>query len=139
MAKSMYFKSVIVAMTLSVFLLAAVSADDKPQPPQEKPPTDSVLVETYLVEVSNSALAASGTAVLPGDGKKESVSITKLLWCMKDPNGGRVISTARVLCRANEEVKSRTDETTYIKQIAPEPSSQSAQYVSFNSNTDTKI
>jgi hypothetical protein len=117
MSKSLYFKSVLMAMILCIISFAAVSAQDqpadKPQPLQEKPSTDSVLVEAYLIEVSNAALAAAGTALLPDDSKK-SVSITKLLWCMKDPNGGKVVSMARAFCTTGETAKSSTTKTIYV-------------------------
>jgi hypothetical protein len=134
MAKSLYLKSVLMVMILCVIPFAAASAaSEQPcnkeqsqqggnaQPPQEKPSTDSVLVEAYLVEVSNAALAASGTAMLPGDGKKESVSITKLLWCMKDPNAGKVVSMARAFCRTGETAKSSTTKTVYVEHTAAPP------------------
>jgi hypothetical protein len=104
------------------------------QPPQEKPPTDSVLVEAYLVEVSNAALAASGTAMLPGDGKKESVSITKLLWCMKDPNAGKVVSMGRILCFAKRYAKSSTRTEVPVKttEIQVASAGTPIQSVSYN-------
>jgi len=143
MSKSMYLKSVLLAMILCVVLLAAASADDKPQPPQppEKPSTDSVLVEAYLVEVSNAALAASGTAVLPGDGKKESVSIIKLLWCMKDPNGGKVADMARVICRTGDEAKNAVAKTVYVKQISTQVATtghpiESVRYNAYDSKSE---
>jgi hypothetical protein len=119
MSKSLYFKSVLMAMILCIISFAAVSAQDqpseKPQPLQEKPSTDSVLVEAYLVEVSNAALAAAGTALLPDDSKK-SVSITKLLWCMKDPNAGKVESMGRAIARSNEMAKNSITKTIYVSQ-----------------------
>jgi len=123
MSKSFKFKM------LSVFIIAGIicagaasAAKEQPcnkeqpqqqaanaQPQQEKPSTDSVLVEAYLVQVSNMALAASGTALL-----QEDIGITKLLWCMKDPNGGKVLSMARVSSRNNDTAQSGTSKTVYI-------------------------
>lgn len=145
MSKSMYFKSIVVAMILCAISFAAASAQDqsadKAQPPQEKPSTDSVLVEAYLVEVSNAALASSGTAVLPGDGKKDAVSITKLLWCMKDPNGGKVADMARVICRTGDEAKNAVAKTVYVKQVSTQVSTtghpiESVTYRSYDSKSE---
>jgi hypothetical protein len=147
MSKSLYFKSVVMAMILCVISFSAVSAQDqpsdKPLPPQEKPSTESVLVEAYLVQVSNAVLAGAGTALLPGEDK-ESVSITKLLWCMKDPNGGKVVSMGRAFCRTKETAKSSNTKTVYVAQTTTQvPTAgsalQSVTYQSYDSRNEIDV
>jgi hypothetical protein len=124
MSKPMWFKSIVIVAVLCMVSAGAAQAEqqgDKGQQPQPKPPADSVLVEAYLVEVSNASLEASGTDLLPDDSRK-AVSITKLLWCMKDPNNSRVADSARVICRANDAAKSAITKTVYVKRIATQVS-----------------
>ena len=74
---------------------------------------DSVLVEAYLVQVNSKALYEAGVAVVP-QKNDERVTVLKLLRCIAKPQNGRVISSATVALKKNEEAQTSTKKNHYI-------------------------
>lgn len=73
----------------------------------------SVLVEAYLVQVDNEALYEAGVAVVP-QKSAESVTVLKLLRCLAEPENGRVISSARVALKKDQEAETSSEKVRYI-------------------------
>jgi hypothetical protein len=88
------------------------SGTQQQEPQKEKPDYRSVIVDAWLVQVSAEALYESG--VKPFSEKdKENVSVTNLLWCLSDPNNGKVAVSATTRALVHEEAKNSFSNTMY--------------------------
>jgi hypothetical protein len=72
----------------------------------------SVLVEAFVVEVQNAALAEAG--VNPIGQAPERITPLKILWCLKDEDKARVVSGAKVAARHSGIAESKTANTIYV-------------------------
>jgi hypothetical protein len=95
-------------LCLSPVICCAAQAE-QPDPYEDT----SVLVEAFVVEVQNEALAEAG--VNPIGQTPENVTPLKILWCLKDDDKAQVISGAKVACRHKGEAKAKTSDSFYIK------------------------
>jgi hypothetical protein len=75
----------------------------------------SVIVDALLVKVSAEALYESGVKPL-SEKDKDKVSVLNLLWCLNDPNNGKVIASARTQSLVNEQGKNSFTRTLYIEE-----------------------
>jgi len=95
--KKFFVLMCVLAITSTVFAEGKVEEQEK-----EKPDNRSVVVDAWLVRVSADALYESG--VKPFSEKdKENVSVMNLLWCLSDPNNGKIIGTAKTTALMAEE------------------------------------
>lgn len=82
------------------------------EPKKEKLDYRSVIVDAWLVQVSADALYESG--VRPFSEKdKENVSVMNLLWCLSEPNSGKVVVSATTRALVREEAKNAFNNTMY--------------------------
>jgi hypothetical protein len=92
---------------------STVSASCVEEPKKEKPDYRSIIVDAWLVQVSADALYESG--VKPFSEKdKENVSVMNLLWCLGDPNNGKVVVSATTRAMVNDEAKNSFSNTMYL-------------------------
>lgn len=86
-----------------------------PIAPKEADPFEntSVLVEAFVVRVSNAAIAEAG--VNPISQSPEGISILKILWCLEDQEKAQVISGAKLMARHKRGSESSNRATSYIK------------------------
>lgn len=116
-------------LSASICLSAAVCRAAEAQ--QDDPyKNTSVLVEAFVVEVQNAALAEAG--VNPLGQAPEGITPLKILWCLKDDDKGQVISGAKVACRHEGESKTRTSNRFHIKREVTTPGPQPVTNVSFD-------
>lgn len=112
------FRTVILSLLFAVLVIGPVSEVQGRQKMTEEEfsallQEESVLVEAYLVQVNNEALYDAGAAVVPQQSA-ESVTVLKLLSCLADPENGRVVSSARVAVKKNEEANTVSEKVHYI-------------------------
>lgn len=73
----------------------------------------SVLVEAFVVAVDLDALKEAGVSVV--GQAPESLSVLKILWCLRDEEMGAVVSGAKVCVRNGNEGEVQESETVYVK------------------------
>jgi len=102
----------------------------------------SVLVEAYLLQVSNEALSAAGVAPVP-QNSTESATVLKLLQCMVEPENGRVISSAGVTVKINDEAETSSKKTRYLPRKKMSKTSkgtvESVSYSSYSTSVDFNV
>ncbi|MFA6186142.1 MAG: hypothetical protein WC770_02875 [Phycisphaerae bacterium] len=92
---------------------STVSASCVEEPKKEKPDNRSVIVDAWLVRVSADALYESGVKPL-SEKDKENVSIMNLLWCLGEPNNGKVVVSATTRAMVLNEVKNEFSNRVYF-------------------------
>ena len=102
----------------AVFLAGISLAETKRMAAQEQvenPYKDSrVLVEAFVVEVKLDALYKSG--ISPVGQRPNSVSMEKILQCLRDKDKAKVAAGAKVAVRNYEEGQMRSTRKVYIEQ-----------------------
>mgnify|MGYP005847274715 CR=1 FL=1 len=101
----------IIAMLTSASPLCAAADTKSPDPHKDT----SVLVEAFVVKVTTAALTES--RVNPIAKAPDGISITNILWCLRDPEKGKVISGAKVTSQHHNEAKTEQKKSIYIKDI----------------------
>lgn len=96
------------AICLSPVICAA--ADDVQPDPYEN---TSILVEAFVVEVQNAALAEAG--VNPLGQAPDNVTPVKILWCLKDDDKAQVLSGAKLTARHRNEASTECGDTVYFR------------------------
>ncbi|MBW8036323.1 MAG: hypothetical protein FVQ79_12015 [Planctomycetes bacterium] len=106
------FRSVVIGLVfLSVFGLTFGASE---QASKVDPLANaSVLVEAFVVEVELDALKEAGVSIV--GMSPESVSVLKILWCLRDKEMGAVVSGAKVCVKNREEGEVSDSETVYVK------------------------
>ena len=73
----------------------------------------SVLVEAFVVEVELDALKEAGVSIV--GQAPESLSVLKILWCLREKEMGSVVSGAKVCVKNREEGKVSYSKIVYVK------------------------
>ncbi len=94
---------------------ASVEEKNVQEQKKEKPDYRSVIVDAWLVQVKADALYESGVKPIP-QKDKENASIMNLLWCLGDPNNGKVVASARTQAHAGKDGFCELSKTEYIEQ-----------------------
>jgi len=71
----------------------------------------SVLVEAFLIGVTNEALIKSGTKPISKD--HQAVSILNILWCLNDPEKAEILSQMKVMCLNGEHSEIISEKLVY--------------------------
>jgi hypothetical protein len=90
---------------------------------------EPILVEIYLVQVTNDNLADAGIPDLP-QSSDDLITPSKLLSCLSEPNGAAVIDMARLVCQEDANARGDLINTVYIKRT--HPGSETTTYVSYD-------
>lgn len=109
-------RKMVVILLVGILCLGTAFCDDPKQEQQQAPDpfeNTSVLVEAFVVRVSNEALAKGD--VSPIGQSPEGISILKILWCLKDAEKAQVVSGAKAMARHNWESESKNEGTFYVK------------------------
>lgn len=106
-------KFLILASILAVSSIVFAEEKKAQEPEKEKPDYRSVVVDAWLVRVSADALYESGVKPL-SEKDKENVSVMNLLWCLGDPNNGKVVVSATTRAAVREEIRNEFHNTIYV-------------------------
>lgn len=76
----------------------------------------TVLVETFVVELTTEAVRKAGADIVGRDAN--GISITKLLWALRDEENGHVVSGLKLnAAQGRGEYSAQEEKTEYIKSI----------------------
>jgi len=109
-------KCFICLCVLAMGTVVFAEGKDQAESQKEKPDYRSFVVNAWLVKVDAEALYKSGVKPL-SEKEKENVSIMNLLWCLGEPNSGKVIISAETKAGCNEEGETSFKMTKYFKVV----------------------
>lgn len=133
-------KEMATILLLGMCFLGTAFCENQDQQTPDPYEDTSVLVEAFVVRISNEAIAEAD--VNPIGQAPEGVSILKILWCLKDEEKAQVISGAKVMACHKGQSKSKNKETFYIKRESPDvtvappnvPTPKNVQIDAYDSN-----
>ncbi len=124
-----YVSAVVTAAVLSGLWVCPVRAQEQASPYADY----TVLVETFMVELTAAAVREAGADLIDRD--PAGISIGKLLWALRDEDKGRVLSGLKINAGHNQpNIAAR--ETT--KKTIPVTRSGPSEHVHFSKHTLTR-